>query len=183
MRRRDGRLLQGAVCVVAAFAVLSAGGCGGGESDVSPDPPGAPMSEGGFVEHMAALTVAVQEGLSGDAARIRVAELGAPTYTREEIEAFARTLEGDPERWAGVALRIDRRIGELEGEASLQSLGEPDGVLHDEERQEPDEEDQAGLLPDDQLSLGEAPAADPLQRQEQQMTAVEDRQREQVDHE
>ena len=143
MRRRNTRLLQRAACVGAAFAVLAAAGCdlGGGEPRPSPDPPGAPMSEDDFVEHMAALTIAVQEGLSGDDAEARVAELGATAYTREEIEAFARVLEEDPERWAAVALKIDRRVRELEGGALPRSLGERDGVPHEEERQEPDEED------------------------------------------
>ena len=115
MRRGLPRLLQAATCA-AAIAVVAAAGCDRA-SDLSDDQeiPAAPMSEDGFVEHMAALTLAVEDGLTGEEARGRAAELGAVLYARDEIEAFADILRADPERWAGVAVRIDRRIADLRG--------------------------------------------------------------------
>ena len=118
MRRGLPRLLQAAACA-AAIAVVAAAGCDRA-SDLSEDQeiPAAPMTEDDFVEHMAALTLAVEDGLTGEEARARAAELGAVLYARDEIEAFADILRADPERWAGVAARIDGRIADLRSAGS-----------------------------------------------------------------
>jgi hypothetical protein len=127
VRRRVRRLLHAAACAAAAVALAS--GC---ERPPEPtgdrDGPAAGITEEEFVEHVAALTVAVEDGLAGEQARDRAAELGGGSYTREEIDAFAEVLRADPERWAAVAERIDRRIAELrsEGPGANARPGEPD---------------------------------------------------------
>jgi hypothetical protein len=71
------------------------------------------MTETGYVNYMAALTVALEEGRTGEDASARVVALGATPYTRGEVEAFVAPLRKDPERWAGITLKVDKRIGEL----------------------------------------------------------------------
>jgi hypothetical protein len=112
MRRTMLRLLQ-AAGAVALLSLLAAAGCGRASDPAGEVPPPATMNEDEYVEHVAALTIAVEDGLSGEEARARVAELGAPLYAREEVEAFAEILRRDPERWADVAARLDVRIADL----------------------------------------------------------------------
>jgi hypothetical protein len=73
------------------------------------------MTEAEYIDEIAALTVAVDEGLSGVEARERAAELGGGKYTREEIEGFGETLKKRPERWIEVEKEIDARVAVLEG--------------------------------------------------------------------
>jgi U3 small nucleolar RNA-associated protein 14 len=113
MRRRIPAAVQAAACA-GLIAVAAIGGCdraSGLKEDQAARP--APMTEDEFVEQLAALTLAVEEGLTGEEARARAAELGETPFTREEMEAFADILADDPERWADVATRVDRRIEEL----------------------------------------------------------------------
>ena len=117
MRRRIPRALQAAACA-AVFTVVAIGGCDGASGPREDQAAGpVSMTEDEFVEQLAALTVAVEEGLAGEEARARAAEVGQAPYTREEMETFARVLAADPERWAGLAARVDRRITELRGDA------------------------------------------------------------------
>lgn len=129
--RRPARLLQ-AACAAAAIALLAAPGCDRA-SDLSEDHevPAGTMTEDEFVDHVAALTVAVEQGLVGDEARDRAAELAGSRYARDEIEAFADILRADPVRWAAVADRIDRRVADLRsagsGGPADAGAGEPPG--------------------------------------------------------
>lgn len=129
-RRKARWLVQAAVCAGAVIAFAVATGC-----DRPPEPSEdqeistAAMTEDEFVAHMAALTVAVEDGLSGEEARDRAAELGGALYTRDEIEEFADILRADAERWAAVSDRIDRKIAEIRstGAAGRVRPGETDG--------------------------------------------------------
>ena len=58
-------------------------------------------------------TIALEEGLMGKPAALRVAELGGPDYTRQEIEAFREILRDDPERWVRIMKSVDVRTSEL----------------------------------------------------------------------
>jgi hypothetical protein len=120
MRRRARRLLHGTCAAVVALTL--AAGCerAPGPADDRGAPPGG-MTEDEFVGQVAALTVAVEEGLTGEAARDRAADLGGGRHTRDEIDAYANLLRADPERWADVRERIDRRIEELRGRESVPS--------------------------------------------------------------
>jgi hypothetical protein len=148
LRRRAGRLLH-AAWVAALVALTLAAGCER-PSEPAGDrerPPGG-MTEDEFVDQVAALSVAVEAGLTGEEARDRAAELGGGRHTRDEIDAFASVLRADPERWAAVAERIDRRIEELRGRSRgpsppPETEGEPRGDVQtpgaqtDEPRDEP----------------------------------------------
>ena len=74
------------------------------------------MTGAEYVNTMAALTVALEEGRTGEDASARVVALGATPYTRGEIEAFVAPLRNDPERWAALTLEVDKRIGELKAQ-------------------------------------------------------------------
>lgn len=74
------------------------------------------VSEQGFVETLAALSAALEEGHRGDDARERAAELGAHDYSRAEIEAFADALKADADRWRGIMEAIETRTAELRAE-------------------------------------------------------------------
>lgn len=129
VRRAVPRLLQTVALVGTVAALASIGGC-----DRSPELSEereietAAMTEDEFVDHMAALTVAVEDGLKGEEARDRAADLGGGRYTRDEIEAFADRLRADPVRWAELAGRIDRRIDEIRSE---ERIGEDRGAATD----------------------------------------------------
>jgi hypothetical protein len=114
MRRIGERVLQAATCAALAIAVSLGAGCErpaepSGNREIST----AAMTEDEYIDHVAALTVAVEDGLTGDEARDRAVELGGASYTREELEAFVDILRADPVRWAAVNERIDRRIEEI----------------------------------------------------------------------
>jgi cell division septum initiation protein DivIVA len=76
------------------------------------------MTESDYVSHIAALTIAVEEGLSGEAADARAIELGSEGYSREDVEEFAALLRTRPLRWVEVEREVDARIDELREEAS-----------------------------------------------------------------
>jgi hypothetical protein len=144
MRRTARGLVQAGAVAGALLALASAPGC-----ERPPEPvedreiATAAMTEAEFVDHMAALTVAVGDGLTGEEARDRAAELGGAHYTREEIETFADLLRADPVKWAAIAERVDQRIAEIRsaesggrdrvwatdesGEAGLVRVGETAG--------------------------------------------------------
>ena len=71
------------------------------------------MTDEEYVAYVASLTVAVGEGLRGDAALEKAAELGGGTYTRAQVESFADELRLNPERWAALERLVDERMREL----------------------------------------------------------------------
>lgn len=97
--------------------LLVACGCGsesGTGSEPGPaEPADLPVSEAEFIDYTAAVTLAVEEGFSGEAAMVRVSQLGVEVQRREDIEAFAAYLREHPLRWAEVAQKVDDRIEEL----------------------------------------------------------------------
>lgn len=123
--RRRRILATGFACLLLALA----SGCG--RSDGAPDAPsgrgsvGAPggITDEGFVSHVAALTIAVEEGLSGEAVGRRIGELGAPEYPRADVEAFAARLREDPARWVRLARLIEDRVNALRAGARAPADG------------------------------------------------------------
>ena len=116
-----------------ALAVLVTGGCG---PDGGTGEPGAPATPGSsaapsmttedYVVHVAALTIAVEEGLSGEGAASRAIELGSRGHSREEVERFARALRTRPETWVEIEKEVDRKIDELRS-ATGGSTGDAEG--------------------------------------------------------
>jgi hypothetical protein len=106
------RILAAAV-VLAALAVA---GCGRGDAPEEAAPATASMTEEEYVVHMAALTIAVEEGLTGDAAAARAVELGSGGHSREEVEELAALLREHPERWLELEKEVDRKIVDLRSE-------------------------------------------------------------------
>ena len=76
-----------------------------------------------YVAHMAALSVAVEEGLSGREAADRAIELGGGGHTREEVEAFTDAMRRLPEEWAAVEIEVSERMKEIR--RSRQRAGSP----------------------------------------------------------
>lgn len=71
------------------------------------------MTEEDYIAHVAALTVAVEEGLSGEEAAQRAVELGSRGYSREQVEQFAAGLSSRPQRWIEIEKEIDARAARL----------------------------------------------------------------------
>jgi hypothetical protein len=104
------------------FFVALAGGC----RAPSEKPEGAAsLSDDQYVAAVAALSVAVHEGLSGEAARARAAELGGGEPTRAEIEETESALARDPEHWAALSARIDQRVREMEAGGASEEAERP----------------------------------------------------------
>lgn len=122
LRAREGRAAPdlGTAAAALALAVLMTAGCG---PDGEAGQPGAPAARGSstaasmtaetYIAHIAALTVAVEEGLSGQDAASRAIELGSKGHSREEVEEFALTLRAHPQTWVEIEKEVDRRIVEL----------------------------------------------------------------------
>jgi len=104
--------------VLLAFASLLVSGCGQeGETD-APDARTPRMTEADYVAHIAALTIAVEEGRTGQDAYARAIELGSKGYSREDVEEFATLLRARPQRWVEIEHEVDTRINELREEIS-----------------------------------------------------------------
>lgn len=103
-----------AVLVVGALLALWGGGC---ERDADGSDAAATrassMDADDYIAHVAALTVALEEGRTGDAAMQRAIELGSAGHSREDVEAFATGLRSRPEEWVEIEQEVDRRIAEL----------------------------------------------------------------------
>ena len=126
LRACEGRTAPGVRTAAAALAlaILIAGGCGPDGGTAEPGAPattgssGAPsMTEQDYIAHIAALTIAVEQGLSGEDAASRAIELGSKGHSREEVEGFARALRSRPKTWLEIEHEVDRRIGELRSAA------------------------------------------------------------------
>jgi hypothetical protein len=105
------------LAIALALLFTLANGCGG-----APDPsesagrPAHGASDGEFVEYVACLTLALQEGLRNPQATLRAQELGAPNLVRSDIEEHAARMGDDAERWVTLFDSIEERIGELRRE-------------------------------------------------------------------
>jgi len=136
-----------------ALALLVTGGCGPDEGAAEPGAPAAngssgatSMTEQDYIAHIAALTIAVEEGLSGEDAASRAIELGSRGHSREEVEEFVRALRSRPEAWLEIEREVDRRIGELRSatsdpDAGFPPLAEREGVTNEQEDHQSDEKD------------------------------------------
>ncbi len=113
MRRRAASDVRFAVCAVAlALATVALTGCGAdADSEIGTDP-----TDTVYIEYMAALTLSIEEGLSGDAAETRMAELGVEPLTREEIDEHVQRLSRDPVRWSRLEEQVQERLEELRRE-------------------------------------------------------------------
>lgn len=131
-RARRGSLVRALVLVLlSALAVGPGTGCGARDTDAGRSERAAPgidagrprgggaragapeVTAEGLVSYVAALTVAVEDGLVGEAALLRAEKLGAPRYERAQVEAFAARLREDPEQWIRIAARIGERVDAL----------------------------------------------------------------------
>jgi hypothetical protein len=126
LRACEGRTGTGVRTAAAALAlaILITGGCepdGGTAESGAPATTGSSgvpsMTEQDYIAHIAALTIAVEEGLSGEDAASRAIELGSRGHSREEVEEFARALRSRPKTWLEIEHEVDRRIGELRSAA------------------------------------------------------------------
>lgn len=114
------RTVAAVICAVALVAQM---GCALESEEPSPPRPAGdlPMTENEYVELMAALNVALEEGLVGDDAVARARNLGAKVFTREEIEQFVDHLKERPAEWT----RIERRVHERTRELRASGTGPP----------------------------------------------------------
>lgn len=100
-----------------ALACLLAAGCSqDGGTDGSSTVAAPTMTEDEYVAHIAALTIAVEEGRAGDEAAARAIELGSGGHSRQDVEAFAALLRERPQRWVEIEREIGIRIDELRDE-------------------------------------------------------------------
>lgn len=84
------------------------------------------MTERDYVDHIAALTIAVEEGLSGQDAMSRAIELGSEGHSREEVERFALTLRSRPKTWVEIEREVDKKIIEIRSTAGGRTGGAED---------------------------------------------------------
>jgi hypothetical protein len=114
---RPPRLRPRDVTVFLASAVLVVATSGCGPEPAEPasgrSVENTAMTETEYVEIMAALNVALEEGLLGEDALARARELGAKIFTRTEIEQFAERLKEDPTKWTRIERRVHERVTEL----------------------------------------------------------------------
>ncbi len=103
--------MASAALALLAIAALALSGCEA--RTANGHTAGTRVTEEGLVSHLAALNIALEEGLTGDQAAVRVAELAGTDYSREEIEAFTEILRADPERWVRLVQSVDARTSEL----------------------------------------------------------------------
>lgn len=101
-------------------------GCG--SSEISPETEAA---DAVYVEYMAALQLAVDEGLAGEEAEARVVELGAEPLSRDEVDGHVQRLSRDPIRWSRLEEQVEERAEELRREARPRpaSSDEPRGAV------------------------------------------------------
>jgi len=71
---------------------------------------GSAVTESEYIGFMAALTIALEEGLTGEAADSRVSELGVRVLGNDDIEAALDGLRRDPVHWAEIERSVDERI-------------------------------------------------------------------------
>ena len=110
------------VPLVAATVTVAIGlaSCGDRTGDPSSEDAAIEVSvvaEAEYVDFMAALTVALEEGLTGDAANSRVSDLGVKILDGDDIESVLDGLRRDPVHWAEIERSVDERI-ELHRERS-----------------------------------------------------------------
>jgi hypothetical protein len=115
IRRGSGPRAK-ALTAVMALAALAVAGCGREDAADGTAPATAAMEEGDYVAHVAALTVALEEGLTGAEAEARAIELGGGGHSRAEVEELAALLRERPERWLEVEKEVDGRIADLRRE-------------------------------------------------------------------
>lgn len=116
-RRTTATRVRSRLAIALVLLFTLANGCGG-----APDPSESPgrqaleASDGEFVEYVACLTLALQEGLRNPQATLRALELGAPNLVRADIEEHAAGVGNDAERWVALFDSIEERVGELRRE-------------------------------------------------------------------
>ena len=88
---------------------LALTGCG---AETSAESKADPM-DAIYVEYMAALTLSIEEGLSGEAAEARISELGVEPLSREAVDELIQQVSRDPVRWSRLEERVGERVEEL----------------------------------------------------------------------
>jgi len=118
MRTRRSHRRRLVLAFACAAALIAHAGCGLDPAEpVERRSPGdLPMTESQYVEFMAALNVALEEGLTGEDALERARELGATVFDRNDVEVFIDHLRETPADWSRVERRVEERIAELRTE-------------------------------------------------------------------
>ncbi len=113
--RNTLRIPLTALAVAAAIGLVS---CGDPTDDPSPENAtaedvtidGSTVTEAEYINFMAALTIALEEGLTGEAADSRVSELGIRILDDDDIESALDGLRHDPVHWAEIERSVDEQI-------------------------------------------------------------------------
>ncbi len=110
----SSRVARLAACAAAlVLAALALASCGGEASTESATDP----MDAVYVEYMAALTISIEEGLSGEAAEERIADLGVRPLLRHEIDEQVQRLSSAPVRWSLLEEQVEARVEELRRDA------------------------------------------------------------------
>jgi hypothetical protein len=124
--RRSPNLPARALAVAAiTLAAFAAAGCEQGNPADEVVTRTAHMTEEDYVAHIAALTIAVDEGLTGGDADARAIELGSAGHSREDVEEFAALLRTRPERWLDIEGEVDSRVADLRRELAAEGEHTP----------------------------------------------------------
>ncbi len=113
VRRPVSTTARAVACAAAlVLAVAALTGCA---ADASTETETDPMDTV-YIEYMAALTLSIEEGLSGETAEARIAELGVEPLSRNEIDGHIQRLSRDPVRWSRLEEQVEERVEELRRE-------------------------------------------------------------------
>lgn len=99
-----------ALCVAVAIGLISCSDPTGDPSTEDVTIEGSTVTESEYIDFMAALTIALEEGLTGEAADSRVSELGVRVLSDNDIEEVLDDLHRDPVHWAEIERSVDDRI-------------------------------------------------------------------------
>ncbi|MCD4690059.1 hypothetical protein K8S17_01215 [bacterium] len=83
-----------------------------------------------YVEYMAALTLAIDEGLCGEDAAVRILELGSEPLTRDELDAHVERLSRDPVKWSRLEENVENRVEDLSREVRASDRTPQSGRPH-----------------------------------------------------
>jgi hypothetical protein len=89
-------------------ALISCSGPAGDPASEGAAVDGYTVTEAEYIDFIAALTVALEEGLTGEAIDLRVSELGVKVLNDDDIEPVLDDLRRDPIHW----VEIERSVGE-----------------------------------------------------------------------
>jgi len=112
-----------AATVTLIAALISCSGPADDPASEDPAADGSTVTEAEYIDFISALTVALEEGLTGDTADLRVSELGVKVLADGDIELILDGLRRDPIHWAEVELSIDERTELIRRESPRSKSG------------------------------------------------------------